>query len=161
MARRFSRRLALTAPLVLAAGCAATTRTAQACEVGTEIKHIVAFKYRPTVTQQQKDDVLKRFLALKEECKRDGANYVVSLVGGDCTQSLEGLTGGFEQAYVVTFKNEDDYRYYIGQPFVTPFDPAHDEFKKFAVPLLSVDEQGKTDGARVFDFSTAVSPGNC
>jgi stress responsive alpha/beta barrel protein len=118
------------------------------------IKHIVAFKYKPTVTQLQKDEVMNRFLALKQECKRDGKNYIVSLIGGDCTESLEGLTGGFEQAFVVTFNNPDDYKYYAGQPFSSPFDLAHDEFKKFAIPFLSVDEEGKTNGAIVFDFST-------
>jgi hypothetical protein len=104
---------------------------------------------------------MNRFLALKQECKRDGNYYIVSLVGGDCTNSLEGLTEGFEQAYIVTFKDHDDYKYYIGQPFSYPFDPAHDAFKKFAIPLLSVDENGKTDGAIALDFSTAVSPENC
>ena len=51
---------------------------------------------------------MNRFLALKQECKRDGKNYIVSLTGGDCTQSLEGLTAGFEQAYIVTFNDRDD-----------------------------------------------------
>jgi len=159
--RCFTRRLALAAPLVLAAGCASSSRTSGPCSTSSEIKHIVAFKYKPTVTQSQKDEVMNRFLALKQECKRDGANYIVSLTGGDCTQSLEGLTAGFEQAYIATFKDRDDYKYYIGQPFTSPFDPAHDSFKKYATPLLSVDAEGKTDGAIVLDFSNSSSLNNC
>jgi hypothetical protein len=112
----------------------------------------VAFKYKPTVTQRQKTEVVKRFLALKQKCKRNGKHYVVSLIGGDCNKSLEGLTDGFEQVFIVTFKNRSDYRYYIGRPFVSPFDPAHDAFKKFVKPFLSVDAAGKTDGAVVLDF---------
>jgi predicted metal-binding protein len=50
--------------------------------------HIVGFKYKPTVTQDQKDEVMKEFLALKKECKRDGETYIVSLAGGDCAGSL-------------------------------------------------------------------------
>jgi hypothetical protein len=114
----------------------------------------VAFKYKPTVTQDQKDEVMKRFLTLKQECERDGKNYIVSLVGGDCTGSLEGLTSGFEHAFIVTFNDTDDYTYYLGPPFSTPFDLAHDEFKKFAIPLLSVGDNGETNGAMVFDYST-------
>jgi hypothetical protein len=146
---RFTRRLALVGPVALVAGRASTASQAGP---SSQIKHIVAFKYKPTVTQRQKTEVMKRFLALKQKCKRDGKNYVVSLVGGDCTKSLEKLTDGFEQAFIVTFKNRSDYRYYIGRPFVSPFDPAHDAFKKFVTPLLSVDAAGKTDGAVVFDF---------
>ena len=33
-------------------------------------------------------------------------------------------------------------------------DPAHEDFKKFAIPLLSIDTQGNTNGAMVFDFTT-------
>jgi hypothetical protein len=160
-AGRCTRRLALAAPVVLAAGCASSLPAPDSCRLSSLIKHFVAFRYKPNVTQQQKDDVMNRFLALKQECKRDGKNYIVSLVGGDCTQSLEGLTESFEQAYIVTFKDQDDYKYYIGQPFSSTFDPAHDAFKKYAMPLLSVDEKGQTDGAIALDFSTAVSPDNC
>jgi hypothetical protein len=31
-------------------------------------------------------------------------------------------------------------------------DPAHDDFKKFAIPQLSVDEDGNTNGAMAFDI---------
>ena len=147
---RFTRRLALVAPVALVAGSA----DARLAGSSAQIEHIVAFRYKPTVTRQQKIEVMKRFLALKKKCRRNGKNYVVSLVGGDCTKSLEGLTDGFEQAFIVTFKNRSDYRYYIGRPFVRPFDPHHDAFKKFVTPFLSVDAAGKTNGAIVLDFQT-------
>lgn len=150
--RRFTRRLALVAPAALAAGCASSPGKA---DPPFRIEHIVAFKYKPTVTKQQKAEIMVRFLALKHECRRDGKNYIVSLVGGDCTKSLERLTDGFEQAFIVTFKDRSDYKYYVGRPFSSPFDPAHDAFKKFVAPYLSVDAAGKTDGAIVLDFSTS------
>ncbi len=119
-----------------------------------EIKHVVVFKYKPTVTWQQKSEVMNRFLALKHTSKRNGKNYIVSLIGGDCTKSQERLTQGFEQTFIVTFKNKDDFNYYLGEPFASSFDPAHDDFKKFVAPHLSVDKDGKTNGAMVFDFET-------
>jgi len=100
---------------------------------------------------------MTRFLALKQECVRAGQSYIVSLVGGDCTASPEGLTAGFQQVFIVTFKDRGDFEYYLGEPFASPFDTAHDDFKKFAIPLLSVDEQGNTNGAMVFDVATPTS----
>ena len=79
------------------------------------ITHVLAFRYRPNTTQEQRAEVLNRFLALKHECKRAGQT---------------------------------------GPPFESDFDAAHDDFNKFAIPLLSVDEQGNTNGAMVFDFDT-------
>ena len=117
------------------------------------ITHVVGFKYKPTITPAEKEEVLNRFLALKQECKRDGKSYIDSLVGGDCTGSLEGLTRGFEHAFVATFSNIDDFKFYLGQPFSASFDQAHDEFKKFVFPLLSVDEDGQTNGVAVLDFA--------
>jgi len=112
----------------------------------------VAFRYKPSTTEPQRAEVLSRFLALEHECRRAGESYIVSLIGGDCTQSLERLTAGFDQVFVVTFESRDDFDYYLGPPFASDFDPAHDDFKKFAVPLLSVDEDGNTNGAMVFDI---------
>ena len=153
--RYFSRRTALAAPAVIAVSCLATSPAAGADPATAAIYHIVGLKFLPTVSPQQKAEVMIRFLALQQECKREGQNYIVSLTGGDTSASIEGLTAGFEQAYIVAFGNQDDYRYYIGQPFTTPFDPVHDEFKKFVIPLLSVDDQGKTDGALGLDFTSS------
>lgn len=125
--------------------------------LGSVITHVVAFRYHPSTTQQQRTEVLKGFLSLEHECARDGENYIVSLIGGDCTGSPEGLTAGFDHVFIVTFKDREDFEYYLGPPFAEAFDTAHDDFKKFAIPLLSVDADGKTNGAMVFDFATSTS----
>ncbi|MBY0441698.1 MAG: Dabb family protein [Mycobacteriaceae bacterium] len=150
--QRLTRRLALAAPVALAASCTTNSHPADTHQHPSPIRHVVAFRYRSTVTPQQKNEVAKKFLTLRKECERSGNDYIVDIVGGDCTGSIEGLTAGFEQVFIVEFKNKDDYLYYIGKPFSSTFDPAHDEFKKFVTPLLSVDPTGKTDGAIVFDF---------
>ncbi|HGM5487203.1 MULTISPECIES: Dabb family protein [Serratia] len=115
------------------------------------LKHIVLFKYKKTVTQAQRDAVTGRFLSLKRSI-RPGADtpYILSIVEG-VQNSGEGVDGGFEQGFIVTFKSEGDRNYYVGKPPVDTegdYDEAHDAFKQFVAPLLSDD-----NGVLVFDFS--------
>ncbi|KUH93699.1 hypothetical protein AU189_15740 [Mycolicibacterium acapulense] len=42
------------------------------------------------------------------------------------------------------------------RPFTSAFDPAQDAFEAYSLPLLSVDEAGRANGAMVFDFTTSV-----
>ncbi|RFT83794.1 Dabb family protein [Serratia marcescens] len=115
------------------------------------LKHIVLFKYKKTITQAQRDAVTSRFLSLKRSM-RPGADapYILSIVEG-VQNSGEGVDGGFEQGFIVTFKSEGDRNYYVGKPLVDTegdYDEAHDAFKQFVAPLLSDD-----NGVLVFDFS--------
>jgi hypothetical protein len=125
--------------------------------MNTEIKHVVVFKYKPAVTLSQKQEIIQRFLALKNTCKKDGKEYIVSIVAGDCSHSIEGLDQGFQHAFIVTFKNRQDFEYYIGRPFYSPFDQEHDEFKNYIQPFLEVNETGDITGAMVFDFEATVA----
>jgi hypothetical protein len=118
----------------------------------SQINHIVVFKYKPNVTIDKQAEILNKFLDLKNECKKDGKTYINSIVGGNCSNSIEGLDQGFHQAFIVTFGSQSDFEYYIGRPFYKSFDPKHDEFKEFVTPYLAVDENNKTIGAMVFDF---------
>lgn len=115
------------------------------------LKHIVLFKYKQSMTQVQRDEVVNRFLALKRS-KRPGDNspYILSIVEG-VQNSGEGVSGGFEQGFIVTFKSEGDRNFYVGKPLVDTrgyYDEAHDAFKQYVGPLLSEDH-----GVLVFDFS--------
>ena len=113
------------------------------------IKHIVLFRYRAEVTSAQKDDVRRRFLALRSSARRNDAPYIEDILSGD-QSSGEGADQGFEQASILTFRSEGDRNYYVGTPIVTDpdcCDPAHDRFKAFVGPLLR-----ERDGALVFDF---------
>ena len=114
------------------------------------VRHIVLFKYNPTVTPGQKQEVIQRFLALKTLSKRNGTPFIVSIETGPDI-SGEGLDQCFEQGFIVTFTSQGDRNYYVGQPVVTDpnfYDPAHQAFKDFVGPL--VDQGG---GAFVFDFA--------
>lgn len=113
------------------------------------IRHIVLFRYNKEVSSEQKEEVIRRFLALKKLGKRNGRTYIRSIETGSDI-SGEGLDQCFEQGFIVTFKSQGDRNYYVGQPLVTDpsfYDPAHQAFKDFVGPLLD------QNGAFVFDFS--------
>ncbi|MDE1174530.1 MAG: Dabb family protein [Parvibaculaceae bacterium] len=114
------------------------------------IKHVVLFRYAAEVDDARKEEVIKRFLALKDQARRNGVPYIREIETGAQT-SGEGMAHGFEQAFVVTFNSEGDRNYYVGTPVVTDLshvDGAHAAFKKFVEPFL---EKGQ-DGVLVFDF---------
>jgi Stress responsive A/B Barrel Domain len=103
------------------------------------IRHIVIFKYRDSVTSSQKDEVRRRFLALKDEAKINGKRYIRSIESGD-QMSGEGADRGLEQIFLVTFCSEGSRNYYVGTPIINNpnyYDPAHADFKDFVGPLLS------------------------
>jgi len=117
------------------------------------VKHFVAFKYKPSVSKQEKESVINHFLALKKLAIRNSQQYIVSIETGKAN-SKEGADQGMEQGFIVTFKTESDRDYYVGKPFSNDFDPAHEEFKQFVGPLLATDANGNINGVIVFDFST-------
>ena len=122
------------------------------------IKHIVIFKYKDSVTPKQKKDVIQRFLHLQKS-KRPGEKspYIVSIITGS-QNSGEKASMGFEQAFIVTFCSEGDRNYYVGTPVVSDpayYDRNHAEFKKFVAPLLA-----DNNGVLVFDFTDTSHKNN-
>ncbi len=121
-----------------------------------DIRHIVIFKYKPGVSPEKKREIARRFLELKSLAKKDGKNYIVSIVGGKAT-SREGFDQGLEEAFVVTFRSEADRDYFVGKPYSSVMDPAHADLAGVVEPLLSVDSSGRLNGLFVFDFDDATS----
>lgn len=116
------------------------------------IRHIVLFRYKPATPESTKEQIKKRFLALKQLCKRDGRPYIVSIETG-AQSSGEGVDQGLEQGFIVTFSSEGDRNYYVGTPVVSDaryFDPAHQSFKEWVGPHLH--EPINPTGVVVFDF---------
>jgi len=114
------------------------------------IQHIVLFRYADNVTDQQKEEVKKKFLALQQLCVRDGKQYIRSIETGT-QNSGEGFDQQFEQAFIVTFKSEGDRNYYVGQPVITDakyYDSHHQAFKD----SISPDKPVHPSGVFVFDF---------
>lgn len=116
------------------------------------LKHIVLFRYTPSTTPAQRQDIEKRFHALAEST-RNGEQYIISIELGR-QNSHEGHHHGLEHGFIVTFKSEGDRNYYVGTPLIRNnqfYDAAHDEFKKFLAPHLDQ----KIPGVLVFDFTVS------
>jgi hypothetical protein len=113
-------------------------------------EHIVLFKYKEDITEEQRQLIKKQFMALKSGSKRNGIPYIASIISGS-QNSLEGFSKGYEQAFIVTFRSEGDRNYYVGTPAVSDpqyYDQMHNEFKNFIGPFLRDGE----NGVLVFDF---------
>ena len=103
------------------------------------VRHIVLFRFLPTITDAQRAEVVRRFMALGQVSRREDGSPVIAEIETGAQMSGEGADEGLQQAFVVTFRSEGDRNYYVGRPVVTDpayFDPAHEAFKKFAAPYL-------------------------
>ncbi|MBS0964639.1 Dabb family protein [Acetobacter okinawensis] len=115
------------------------------------VRHMVMFRFKPQVTQAERDDVTKRFVALAQLSRRPDGRAVVASIEAGPQISGENVDFGLEQGYLVTFHSQGDRNFYVGRPIVTDsryFDPAHDAFKSFAGPYL--------ERVAVFDFPVEV-----
>lgn len=96
------------------------------------LKHIVLFRYAPSTTTAQRQEIEDRFHALAASC-RNGKPYIISIESGP-QDSHENRHHGLEHGFVVTFKSEGDRNYYVGTPLVQNplfYDSEHDDFKRF------------------------------
>ncbi|WP_028032436.1 Dabb family protein [Chelativorans sp. J32] len=112
------------------------------------IRHIVLFRYKDGTTAEQRQEIRDQFMALAKKATRNGKPYIVSIESG-AQNSGEGVSGGFEEGFIVTFSSEGDRNYYVGTPVVTEpkfFDPQHQKFKEFVGPYLA------DSGVLVFDM---------
>ncbi|WP_048849724.1 Dabb family protein [Komagataeibacter europaeus] len=103
------------------------------------VRHIVMFRFLPVITDDQRAEVVRRFMALRQISRRNDGSPVIASIETGAQMSGEGLDEGLQQAFVVTFNSEGDRNYYVGRPVVTDpayFDPAHEAFRKFAAPFI-------------------------
>ena len=116
---------------------------------GYRVDHWVLFKFRKTITEAEKQEVIDRFLKLKNSTK-NGKPYIQFIeYGYENNTSATDLN--FEIAFRVSFLSIEDRNYYVGKPFQNDpgnFDAMHDEFKSFVGAYL--DPAG---GALVFDYN--------
>jgi hypothetical protein len=109
--------------------CAAD-RTAASAD---KLRHVVAFKFKPTATHEQIKQVEDAFRDLKRKI-REIQDYECGT-----NVSKEGRNKGCTHAFILTFKSDSDRDTYIDHP-------AHKEFGKLVGPVL--------DDAFVIDFWT-------
>jgi uncharacterized protein YciU (UPF0263 family) len=117
-------------------------------DTGYRLDHWVLFKFKQNITESEKQEVINRFLALKNSLK-NGSPYI-SFIEYGYQNSKEGLNAGFEIGFRVSFTSEADRDYYVGKPFLTvpgTYDQAHDDFKNFVGSYLD-----PNNGVLVFDY---------
>jgi hypothetical protein len=124
------------------AGFALGAALAASSSAFANVTHIVAFKYKASVTSAQKADFAQRFLALRHTARRNGQPYIVSITGGH-ESSREGFDDGMEQIFVVTFKTADDRDYFVGKPYRDAPDPAHGALMPVVMSMIDQDKAGK------------------
>ncbi len=81
-----------------------------AMKTSTEVKHIVIFKYKPSATAAQIDEVTKAFRDLKNKIPG-----IVSFESG-VNNSPENLNKGFTHIYLLTFKDAASRDAYLPHP---------------------------------------------
>lgn len=116
------------------------------------LKHIVLFRYAPSTTPAQRQEIENRFHALAAS-RRDGERYIVSIESGP-QNSHEDHHRGLEHGFIVTFRSEGDRNYYVGRPLIQNpqcYDTEHDAFKTFVGHRLDQN----TPSVLVFDFPVA------
>ncbi|KAI0544146.1 stress responsive A/B barrel domain-containing protein [Xylaria curta] len=104
------------------------------------IYHVVQFKFKALLPQEEVQAACDAMLALSEKCVHPTSNtpYVKTLGGGK-DNSIEGRQNGFTHCFISKFENEEDRKYYVEK------DPAH---RAFVADLLD-----KVDGVQVMDFT--------
>ncbi|MCU1636854.1 MAG: Stress responsive Barrel Domain-containing protein [Cryobacterium sp.] len=115
------------------------------------VRHIVLFRYIPSVSEAEKAEIERRFMALQSGARPDGRPYIWSIESG-AQSSAEGAHHGFDHGFIVTFESAGDRNYYVGRPLVNDpryYDALHDEFKSFVGPHLVPGPEG----VLVFDFA--------
>ncbi|HKG06411.1 MAG TPA: Dabb family protein [Pedobacter sp.] len=87
-----------------------------------QLRHVVAFSYKPEVTNEQKAKVNAWFLRLKSEIPE-----IQNLEGGT---DIKPAGKKFSQCFIVTVKSEEDLNTYGSHP-------KHKAFSAFVDPLLA------------------------
>ncbi|TIC10595.1 hypothetical protein E3Q15_03010 [Wallemia mellicola] len=80
------------------------------------IIHIVGFRFKDTVTEEQRKDVSRKLLSLAD------ASGVIKAVSGGLEKSPEGKGKGYHQIYTLKFQRWEDLHFYQN------YDHAHQIF---------------------------------
>ncbi|HEV7280040.1 MAG TPA: Dabb family protein [Pirellulaceae bacterium] len=142
--RRFST-LAVVGPTLIivafafAAGISMTqaAETEPAKESGKTLRHVVLFKFKESVTEEQIQEVVTAFAGMKEKIDAIKDFEWGTDVG------VENKSEGFTHGFVVTFDSTEGRDEYLPHP-------AHKDFGKVVA--------GKLDKVLVFDFWAKETP---
>jgi hypothetical protein len=120
-------------------------------------RHLVLFDLKESVTQQQREEIIHRFIELRNST-RNGKPYIHNIEVGQTNISREGVGKGYDLSFIVSFLSQGDLNFYIGQPAINDpnfYDPMHQAFKEFVGPFLKVSKNphgSDNVGVLVFDY---------
>jgi len=117
-------------------------------EASGPLRHFVSFRFRDSVTQEQRLDAAKRYVGMIDQCKLpSGAPYIISIEGG-----MQNNTEGFDQqhqvGFIVTFRNAAERDYFVYK------DTTPAATRAFMRPLLLTDAP-PTMPKFIFDFTVS------
>lgn len=131
---------------------AAIAALAGAEPAAANLVHVVTFRYKPGTTAAQREDLARRIRALVITSLRNGKPYIVSIRGG-APISREGFDQGFEQMFLVEFRDGTDRNYFIGPPYGGKMEVNHRKVVDDLLPLIERDASGRVTGSFVYDFA--------
>lgn len=120
-------------------------------------RHVVFFDLKDSVTESQREEIIHRFLELRNST-RYGKPYIHNIEVGHSNISREGVGKGYDVSFIVSFLSQGDLNYYVGQPAISDpkfYDPMHQAFKEFVGPFLKVKKNpdgSDNVGVLVFDY---------
>jgi len=108
--------------LIIAAACCLILTLSNTMIGQKKLRHVVAFNYKPEVTEDQKTKIITAFQALKKDIPE-----IIEFEGGPDIHP-EGKK--FSQCFIVTVKDEKDLGIYANHP-------RHKAFQAIVDPLLA------------------------
>ncbi|WP_276089207.1 Dabb family protein [Pedobacter sp. JY14-1] len=108
--------------LIIAAACCLTLTLSNTMIGQKKLRHVVAFSYKPDVTEAQKAKIITAFQALKKEIPE-----IIEFEGG---ADIHPEGKKFAQCFIVTVKDEKDLGIYGNHP-------KHKAFQAIVDPLLA------------------------
>ncbi|MEQ8791974.1 MAG: Dabb family protein [Pirellulaceae bacterium] len=123
--------LALSIAAVILTTAASVSLAEDSAEKSGKFRHVVLFKFKDDVTQEQIDEVVKAFAALPKKID------VIKGFEWGTDASVENKAAGFTHGFILTFDDAQGRDTYLPHP-------AHKEFGKLVGPRLA--------GVLVFDY---------
>ncbi|KAG7570968.1 hypothetical protein FFLO_01062 [Filobasidium floriforme] len=131
-------------PRILTTAAITTTLLRQTIKKMAPVTHIVGFRFKPTVSEEDKQRLIREMVGLGKNCvKEDGKPYILSLTGGPQSSPEKAFATPHDLVFHVLFASAADRDYYLEK------DQAH---KKFGGETAAKLLDGENGGVVVLDF---------
>lgn len=117
-------KIAVVTVLLMAGSSCTSLHQSTSSTEANELRHVVAFRFKPDVTPEQMQKVAEDFRALKDKVPQ-----IIEFEGGADLGYLQ-KNGEFTHVFIVTVENEEDLAAYGAHP-------DHQAFSRSVDPLLA------------------------